>query len=78
MPTFEEALKMINLKKKKEQCQSAKVGRKRHGLYRKQLWVKKEPRNTYEPRIVPQFNFGVYQKKHPEPIFRIIKIKRHK
>ncbi len=36
---------------------AAKRGRRRHGLYRKQQWSKTQPKNTYEPRIVHQFQF---------------------
>jgi hypothetical protein len=46
---------------KKKPWHTYKRGRKRHGIYRKQIWCKKEPRNTYEPRIVPKFNFDQYK-----------------
>lgn len=46
---------------KKKPWHTYKRGRKRHGKYRKALWCKKVPRNTYEPRIVPKFKFDNYR-----------------
>ena len=48
--------------KKKPWQENYNCGRKRHGKYRKQLWCKTEPKNVYEPRIVPKFHFSLYSK----------------
>ena len=48
---------------KKKPWHTYKRGRKRHGKYRKSLWCKKNPKNTYEPRIVPKFKFDIYGNK---------------
>lgn len=61
LPSFDQALELITLKQKKKPWHNYKRGRKRHGMYRKQIWCKTEPKNTYEPRIVPQFRFNCYR-----------------
>lgn len=63
LPMFFQALELINSKQKKKPWHNYKRGRKRHGLYRKQAWVKRQPPNTYEPSIVPKFRFKDYRKK---------------
>lgn len=65
LPLFQQALEMITNIIKKKPWHTYKRGRKRHGLYRKQVWCKKEPRNTYEPRIVPKFVFDKYKEDIP-------------
>ena len=61
LPLFFQALDMINAKQKKKTWHTYKRGRKRHGIYRKQAWVKKQPPNTYEPSIIPKFRFSEYR-----------------
>lgn len=60
LPQFYKSLELINQRMKKKPWHTYKRGRKRHGKYRKQIWCKKVPKNTYEPRIVPKFMFDVY------------------
>jgi hypothetical protein len=77
LPVFFETLEMINLRQKKKPWHTYKRGRKRHGLYRKQIWCKKQPKNTYEPRIVPKFQFDIYKNKiskfQPVLLFQVMK-----
>ena len=73
LPGFEQAMELINLKQKKKPWHTYKRGRKRHGAYRKQIWCKTEPKNTYEPRIVPHFRYSEYRSFRRQPIFKIEK-----
>ena len=66
LPTFDLFENMVTKYQKKYQIndpskangKSVRKGRKRHGLYRKQLWCKKLGKDIYEPRFVPAFVFG--------------------
>jgi hypothetical protein len=63
LPSMIQSLEMINAIQKKKPWHNYKRGRKRHGIYRKQVWVKRQPPNTYEPFIIPKFRFGDYKNK---------------